>query len=192
MTSYQLAVYVAVPLTALFLIVGLVAFARTDRDPEHGVYASYLAITTTFAIYATLLAASSLGEAITQALIKDPPRDEGTIFAEGTMSSLTLFGGSDGMAAAGYAATVGVLALVVGFHLRRRSELLAGDSTSPTVERVDGAFCAGLCFVVIAFTASAATMAGFAADDFVTAPVTSIDAERDLAMGGSSLRVCCC
>jgi hypothetical protein len=54
-----------------------------------------------------------------------------------------------------------VLLVVLGFHIRRRWEPLHDAGPRLTVRRIDGAFWAGLCFVV---------------------PVTSIDAAEPPAV----------
>ncbi len=96
----------------------------------------------------------------------------------GVVGFLSGFAGvDDGDTTAITAVLAGVLAiaagLVLAFHLRRRGELLVTDDfAASAAERVDRAYLAGVCFLVVTVGLSAITVVGYAVMRLVAPDVT--------------------
>ena len=120
MTTYTIATLIGIPVTVLLVFGILIVAARPDREPNgDGVYAAYLGLASIAALYFGLIAAGSLGEAITIFLVgKDP--------SPGFGNSLLSLSDSQSSGANVVAFAVGtvVAAIVYGFHSRRRHELI--------------------------------------------------------------------
>ena len=185
MSAFQITSIIGVPLAVLFVTIVLLAFARPDRDEDNGVYAAYLAIASVFSLYLGLLALAALGEAITQYLVigTDPSNGELANPVAGRAALNHVVGGNGAESIAAFAALAGLMAIAYAYHARRRSELIASETTSPTVANVDRAYRAGACFAMLSLITIGAVIAGASGYDFFSQPVGSTAQLRDFAMG---------
>ncbi len=183
MSAFQLTTIVGIPLAVLFVAVVLLGFARPDRDEDHGIYASYLALASVFSLYVGVLAVAALGEAIGQHLAvgDDPSRD--LMNDDGvwrTYFQLVANGGPSTIAA--FATLTALMAGVFTYHARRRRELAAAEHPHLAIARIDRAYRASVCFAMVSLIAIGALVAGSAGYDFLAEPVGSSGEFRDQSM----------
>ena len=180
MTTYTIATLIGIPVTVLLVFGILIVAARPDREPNgDGVYAAYLGLASIAALYFGLIAAGSLGEAITIFLVgKDP--------SPGFGNSLLSLSDSQSSGANVVAFAVGtvVAAIVYGFHSRRRHELIE-SCHDRVLMPVDSAYLATVCFAMLSIVLAASTVAGTNIVIFL-APPNHGDFARDIA-GGTAL-----
>lgn len=192
--------YAAIPLAALLVFVVLVAVARPDRDQGgNGLYAVYLSAVGITALYIVFVFGAMFLGSIAERLLVDFPtaREQGfdSFSSSGVpggfanlLSGIGPAGDADGavqsavasgMVAAGAAA-------VLGFHLRRRSELLADEGfAGSAAERVDRAFLAAVAFVTVIVGITALGFAGYGVFRIVAPDVSgqldTFESEQGLA-----------
>lgn len=177
----QIASLINSPFTILVIFAILVAAARPDRDPEgEGLYAVYLAGASIASLYIGLVAAASLGQAITRFQVGNTPGNQ-------TLNSTAPYGyffdDASASTIAAYGTVVVIAAIVFGFHAQRRRELGQGDRPpDDVVERVERAYLAGVCFAMVSLALTAAIGAGSSAVTFFSPPNHG-DYARDLAGG---------
>ncbi|MEP6624961.1 MAG: hypothetical protein ABJC79_10990 [Acidimicrobiia bacterium] len=184
MSAFQLTAIIAVPLTILLVTIVLLAFARPDRDEDNGAYASYLALASVFSLYLGLLALAALGEAVTQYLVVGDSDARDLLNTPSTFRtyfSLMSTGGPS--AIAGFATLTALMAVAFSYHARRRTELTASSGNHPTIDGINRAYRASVCFAMISLIAIGAVVAGSAGYDFFAERIGSTDELRDQAMG---------
>jgi hypothetical protein len=177
--------YIAIPFAILVVFLVLVVIARPDRDENgDGLYSVYLSAVGVIALYLVLVfGATCVGAIAERVLVDYPPQnsqDLGT-FDQGGFSSPLI--GISGVASNGAdqavqtAVASGLLAIgaaiVLGFHLRRRRELVSGgDFDGSAAARVDRAYLAAVAFLVVVVGVAALGIAGYGAFRIIAPDVT--------------------
>lgn len=183
MSSLQFVSIVSIPVTVLLVAVALIAFARPDSDD--GVYAAYLALASLSSLYLLLLTLAASGESVAQQLVLRDARDA-ELGSPGSLDAyFSLFTSGGASAIAAFASVAAVMAGSFGFHARRRAELVATTAPGGTVDRVDRAYRAAVCFAMVSLAAVGGLLAGNAGYNFFSQPFAAANGDRvrDLAMG---------
>jgi hypothetical protein len=178
-SAFQVSSFVGIPITVVLVAVVLIALARPDG--EDTVYAAYLALASLLSLYLLLVALAGTAEGITRQIVVGDHRSEfGNDIATPVLS---LFSGDDpGGAIAAFATTAVLMGASLGFHQRRRTELASTGDAS--VDDIDRAYRAGVCFTMVTVIAGAAFIAGTAGYEFFHQPVAGAgDQVRDVSMG---------
>src|SRR4051812_37222000 len=176
---------IAIPLAILVVFLVLVFIARPDRDESgDGLYSVYLSAVGVIALYLVLVFGAMCLSAVAERALVDYPaqnnQDFGNFAPGGIPTPLLGISGitsNDADEAVQTAVFSGLLAagaaIVLGFHLRRRSELIGDDDfKGSAAARVDRAYLAAVAFLVVIVGVSAVAVAGYGAFRIVAPGVT--------------------